>query len=89
MLREPELAFRLFDLAQFSIGLPQQAEARALLGTVHAFNRKELQAGEDWGFYEYGHARTGTPGGVRFCSWSAAGAVLLGRGLEGHGLFFG
>ena len=65
------------------------AEARTLLDAVHAFNRKELQAGEDWGFYEYGHARTGTPGGVRFCSWSAAGAVLLGRGLEGHGLFFG
>lgn len=67
----------------------RRGEAGVLLDAVHAFNRKGLSGDEEWEFHEYGHAQTGRPGGTSQCSWSAAGAVLLDRVLNGRTPFFG
>jgi hypothetical protein len=67
----------------------RRSEAGELLDAVDAFHQKGGAEGGDWGFYEYGHARTGATGGTRLCSWSAAAAVLLRNGLEGRRPFFG
>ena len=43
---------------------------------------------EDWGFYECLHGQSGATSGTKFCSWSAAGLVLLQNALDGKKLIF-
>ena len=70
-------------------GAGRREEAKELCGAVTDFNRKNRESEDGWGFYEYGHALTGEPGGVRQCSWSAAGLVLLECALQGPPPYFG
>ncbi len=46
----------------------------------------DLNSREDWGLYENFNTQTGAPTGVPHCAWSAAGAVLLRKTLEGERL---
>ncbi|MFQ6611089.1 MAG: glycoside hydrolase 100 family protein [Fidelibacterota bacterium] len=48
---------------------------------VNEFNKKDQET--EWGFHEYGDTKTGNPEGVRYCTWSAAGAILLDRAIAG------
>lgn len=63
-------------------------EAEKVLSGINHFNQDGLDD-EEWGFYEYAHTLTGTPGGTKHLIWSAAGALLLQHGLENKVLFFG
>jgi len=64
----------------------ESAAAKALLTDLCNFNRQGEADGQ-WGFYEYGHALTGDPGGTPRMSWSAAAVVMLWEYLEGKRLF--
>ncbi|WP_299762773.1 glycoside hydrolase 100 family protein [uncultured Dokdonia sp.] len=52
---------------------------------VHAQIEKLNQV-EDWRFYENFNSKTGAPNGVPFCTWSAAGSVLLEQTLTNNKL---
>lgn len=60
--------------------------AREFLDGIHRANRMPVE-GEPWSFPEFIHGMKHEPGGVRHMSWSAAGAVLGQRTLEGYRLF--
>jgi hypothetical protein len=56
--------------------------ASLLTDHIHAAN-----ALENWEFNECLHGVNGKPIGVKRCTWSAAGAVIAERALEGYKLF--
>lgn len=77
----------------------RKEEARSVLNAIHAANRRQpgdppldpdaaTGRSEDWIFPEYRDAETAAPGGTRPLAWSAAGAVLLDRHLDGHALSY-
>ncbi len=57
-------------------------EAHGLLNALYAFNYQS-EDGSPWGFYEYGNAITGAPGGTKHLAWSAAAVILLEAALSG------
>jgi hypothetical protein len=61
-------------------------QAARHVAAIHAANARG-QKGETWGFYEYHHGETHRPLGTRHMTWSAAGAVIAHRALEGSVLF--
>lgn len=58
-------------------------EARRYLQAIHRANAMVMD-GEAWGFPEYIHGQKLTPGGVRHLGWSAAGAIIAHRALDGQ-----
>ena len=62
-------------------------QAREILNAIHGFNQKSAKPRQEWGFYECGDYQTGKTVGVEKCSWSAAGAILLQKYLEGKKLW--
>jgi len=65
----------------------KKAEAENILKAIHRFNKKDTNATHRWGFYECGDSQTGDVDGVKNCTWSAAGAILLQKYLEGKSLW--
>jgi hypothetical protein len=57
----------------------EAALADRLTGYLHEANRLNT-GGETWGFYENFHGVTRAPIGVPYCTWSAAGAIIGGKG---------
>jgi len=74
--------FYVADLAKR--GKPRQA--RRFLRGIHQANAAEMQ-GEPWSFPEFVHGRDFTPGGTRQQCWSAAGAIIGQKTLEGAHVF--
>lgn len=66
----------------------QKQPAQTLLASVNEANKQGYE-GSEWGFYENYHSREGHALGTPYCTWSAAGAILLHQGLKGKGLWFG
>ncbi len=64
----------------------KNAAAEVLLSSLCNLNRQGEADGQ-WGFYEYGHALTGEPGGTPRMSWSAAAVVMLREYLDGKRLY--
>ena len=64
----------------------ETGRARGFLDGIHRANRMPLE-GESWSFPEFVHGKKHQPGGVRHMSWSAAGAILGQRTLDGYRLF--
>jgi hypothetical protein len=60
--------------------------AEAYLSAIHEANEAEAD-GEPWCFPEYIHGKELTPGGTRHQAWSAAGAIIGQRALEGEKVF--
>lgn len=60
--------------------------ARKLLDKIHEGNALEME-GEAWGFPEYVHGKDHTAGGTRHQGWSAAGAIIGEKALEGQCVF--
>lgn len=60
--------------------------ARKLLEKIHEGNGLEME-GEPWGFPEYIHGKHHTAGGTRHQGWSAAGAIIAEKAMEGQRLF--
>ncbi|WGK65571.1 glycoside hydrolase 100 family protein [Croceiramulus getboli] len=58
-----------------------QVLAKAMTARIH-----QLNALEGWSFYENFNSESGTPNGVPYCAWSAAGAVLLMQYQKGNQL---
>ena len=48
----------------------------------------EANAFHDWEMNECFHGETRLPIGVKRCAWSAAGAVIARKSIEGHKLFY-
>ncbi len=65
------------------LALQQTNTAENLLKGIE----QSLEAG-DWGFYECLHGQSGAVSGTPYCSWSAAGQVMLECALNGQNLFF-
>lgn len=61
-------------------------EAHAYMQAVHLANALAMD-GEAWGFPEFVHGKRFTPGGTRHQGWSAAGAIIGQRALEGERVF--
>lgn len=61
-------------------------DAKRMLEAIYMFDRKDGNGVPEWAFFEHGHGKTGDPLGVPRCSWSAAAAVLLHKGLHGKHL---
>ncbi|MGB0523102.1 MAG: glycoside hydrolase 100 family protein [Flammeovirgaceae bacterium] len=59
-----------------------QEEAKQLLFAIHEVNRKS-DSGEEWGFYENFHSKTGQAIGTKYCAWSAAASIILHESLHG------
>jgi len=47
---------------------------------------KELNCKEDFSFFENFNSKTGKPNGVQYCTWSAAGEILLTQYINGKKL---
>jgi hypothetical protein len=60
-------------------------EGKNVLGELNKFNNFD----EDWSFYEFGNYQTGMPGGTKYFSWSAAGALFIYSYLNAKRLFMG
>ncbi|MDP5045035.1 MAG: fructofuranosidase/invertase [Leeuwenhoekiella sp.] len=63
------------------VHLGKQDIAQEVLGHINTLN-----AYEDWSFYENFNSQTGAPNGVPYCTWSAAGAILIQQALNGNTL---
>lgn len=63
-----------YGLALLSMG--EAEKATETLGAINYANGLK-----EYGFYENFNSRSSVPNGVRYCAWSAAGAVLLHRSL--------
>lgn len=74
--------FYVADLARHG----RKPQAEEFLRGIHRANAAEMQ-GKDWGFPEYVHGRDFTPGGTRDQCWSAAGAIIGQKALEGAHVF--
>ena len=74
--------FYVADLARRQ----KHKEARRYLQAIHRANALPMD-GEDWGFPEFVHGQELTPGGTRHEGWSAAGAIIAQRALEGEAVF--
>lgn len=68
-----------WGLALCSIG--ENEQAKALLQKL-----SKALAKEDWGFYECLNSENGKPHGTPYCTWSAAGQVILYQALQGKRL---
>ncbi|MFD2827860.1 glycoside hydrolase 100 family protein [Leeuwenhoekiella polynyae] len=69
----------------YAMGLVEQEKkelAEEVLSQIDKLNAKEK-----WSFYENFNSKTGEPNGVPYCTWSAAGAVLVHQALQGNTLF--
>lgn len=68
----------------YGVGLMTQKEeekAKQVHAEIEKLNQKE-----NWSFYENFNSKTGAPNGVPFCTWSAAGSVLLEQALNNNKL---
>jgi glycogen debranching enzyme len=68
----------------YGVGLSYANEtekAREVLSEIDTLNQKE-----NWSFYENFNSKTGDPNGVPFCTWSAAGSVMLEQVLNNNKL---
>lgn len=74
--------FYVADLAKQG----KEEAARRHLRKIHQANAMEMD-GEPWSFPEYVHGRELTPQGVHHQGWSAAGAVIGTKTLEGQPFF--
>ncbi len=72
-------SFYVADLAKQG----RKEDARRHLEKVHKANALEVD-GESWSFPEYVHGKDLTPGGIRHQGWSAAGAIIATKALEGQ-----
>lgn len=61
-----------WGMALFAAG--ENEAGQTLLKAIHKVNQLP---GDAWEFYENFHGENGTPLGTRYCTWSAAGALLL------------
>ena len=59
----------------------EEQKARQVYDQIAMLNEKEK-----WSFYENFNSKTGAPNGVPFCTWSAAGTVLLEQALNNNKL---
>jgi GH15 family glucan-1,4-alpha-glucosidase len=55
----------------------KKQEAKELLGHIN-----EINAIEDFGFYENFNSETEAPNGVKYCAWSAAATVMLHQSIH-------
>ncbi|TAE01174.1 MAG: fructofuranosidase/invertase [Bacteroidetes bacterium] len=62
----------------------EKEKAKTLLKAINSANSLE-----DWGFYENFHSLNANGIGTKFCTWSAAGAVLLQETLNEKKLYLG
>lgn len=74
--------FYVADLAKRG----RKNEAKKYLDAVHRANALEME-GEPWGFPEFVNGEDLNPGGTRLQGWSAAGAIIGQRALEGRRVF--
>jgi glycogen debranching enzyme len=74
--------FYVADLARRD----KKPQAQTYLDGIHRANASEMQ-GSRWSFPEFIHGRDFTPGGTREQCWSAAGAIIGHRALEGAHVF--
>ncbi|MFT5890617.1 MAG: hypothetical protein ACI9Y7_000710 [Dokdonia sp.] len=68
----------------YGVGLSytnETGKAREVLSQIDTLNQKE-----NWSFYENFNSKTGVPNGVPFCTWSAAGSVMLEQVLNNNKL---
>jgi len=68
----------------YGLGLLNHGQAELAQNVLKRINK--LNEVEGWSFYENFNTAANTPTGVPKCSWSAAAAVLLSRGIEGKKL---
>lgn len=68
----------------YGLGLLQQGKTEQAIDILSRI--QELNAKEDWRFYENFNSQTGAPNGVPFCAWSAAGAIVIAQGLQNNTL---
>ena len=64
----------------YGLALLSMDEAAKATETLHAINY--ANGLKEYGFYENFNSKSSVPNGVRYCAWSAAGAVLLHRSLH-------
>lgn len=74
--------FYVADLAQRE----KKEAAQEFLKKIHESNALEME-GEAWGFPEYIHGKHHTAEGTRHLGWSAAGAIIGKKALEGQRVF--
>ena len=63
----------------FGVALLSKSKKEDALVILNAIN--EINAVEDFSFYENFNSKTKLPNGIPFCAWSAAATVILNQSL--------